>query len=112
MEHIPTCRDFADIKVRYEGYGFTLDYEGSDDEYWKEFESMLKMFSEKVIKSYREFKNFNLDSYYENCFDAMIRDFKLQKCPYKRVVTATNTYGSLYLDGKLLGKVSSMEVIE
>lgn len=81
MEHIATCRDFADIKVRYEGYGFTLDYEGSDDEYWEEFESRLKMFSEKVIKSYREFKNFNT---YESCFDAMVKDFETLDCPYWR----------------------------
>lgn len=82
MEHILTCRDFADIKVRYEGYGFTLDYKGSDDEYWEEFESMLKLFSEKVIKSYREFKNFVPDSYYENCFDAMVEDFEIHACPF------------------------------
>lgn len=79
MEHIVTCRDFADIKVRYEAYGFTLDYEGSDGEYWEEFESMLKMFSEKVIKSYREFKNFNT---YESCFDAMVEDFETRTCPF------------------------------
>ena len=82
MEHIATCRDFADIKVRYEGYGFTLDYEGSDDEFLEEFESMLKMFTKKVIKSYRELKNFNLDSRYESCFDAMVEDFETRTCPF------------------------------
>lgn len=91
ISHRGTYSEFPEIKVRFEEYGFTLDYEGSDDEYLEEFESMLKMFTEKVIKSYREFKNFNLDSYYENCFDAMIGDFKLQRCPYGRVVR----YGSL-----------------
>ena len=79
MERLATPSYFADIKVRYEGYGFTLDYEGSDDEFLEEFESMLKMFTKKVIESYREFKNFNT---YESCFYAMVEDFETCTCPF------------------------------
>ena len=83
MERLATPSYFADIKVRYEGYGFTLDYEGSDDEFLEEFESMLKMFTKKVIESYREFKNFNT---YESCFDAMVEDFETHTCPFGTLV--------------------------
>ena len=82
MSHRGTCREFPETKIRFEGYGFTLDYEGSDDEYLEEFESMLAKFYISVVKSYREFKNFNLDSHYENCFDAMVEDFETRTCPF------------------------------
>ena len=83
MKHIATCGEFPEIMIRFEDYGFTLDYEGSDDEFLGEFEPMLKMFTEKVIKSYREFKNFNT---YESCFDAMVEDFETHTCPFGTLV--------------------------
>lgn len=79
MERLATPSCFADVRVRYEGYGFTLDYEGSDGEYWEEFESMLAKFYTNVVKSYRELKNFNT---YESCFDAMVKDFETRTCPF------------------------------
>ena len=83
MSHRGTCREFSEVTIRFEDYGFTLDYEGSDGEFWEEFESMLKLFSEKVIKSYRELKNFNS---YESCFDAMVEDFETHICPFGTLV--------------------------
>ena len=82
MAHIATCYEFPKIQTRFEGLGFTLDYEGSEDEFWKEFESMLKMFTKDVLESYEEFKNFNLESRYETCFDAMIEDFETHNCTF------------------------------
>lgn len=84
MSHRGTCWEFPEVTIRFEDYGFTLEYEGSDGEFLEEFESMLKMFSEKVIKSYREFKNFNLDSRYESCVDAMLEDSVVLDCPFDR----------------------------
>ena len=86
MERLATPSYFADIKVRYEGYGFTLDYEGSDDEYSEEFEFRLKMFTKKVIESYRELNNFDLVSRYESCFDAMVESFETHTCPFGTLV--------------------------
>lgn len=82
MSHRGTCSEFPETTIRFEGYGFTLDYEGSDDEYLEEFESMLSMFYINVVKSYRELKNFNLDSRYESCFDFMVEDFETHTCPF------------------------------
>lgn len=84
MSHRGTCWEFPEVTIRFEDYGFTLDYEGSDGEFLEEFESMLKLFTENVIKSYREFKNFDLDSRYESCFDFMVEDFETLDCPYWR----------------------------
>ena len=83
MSHRGTCGEFPETTIRFEDYGFTLDYEGSDDEFLEEFESMLKMFTKKVIESYREFKNFNT---YESCFDAMVEDFETHTCPFGTLV--------------------------
>ena len=110
LEYDNITNIFPIIRARFEEYGFTLDYEGSSDEYNEEFLSMVGRFLEDVKSSYLEYKYWRPP--HKECFEAMIDDFKLQKCPYKRIVTATNPYGALYLDGKLLGKVSSMEVIE
>lgn len=82
MSHRGTCGEFPEVTIRFEDYGFTLDYEGSDGEFLEEFESMLKIFSEKVIKSYREFKNFKPS--YESCFDAMLEDSVVLDCPFDR----------------------------
>ena len=82
MSHRGTCGEFPETTIRFEGYGFTLDYEGSDDEYLEEFESMLSMFYINVVKSYRELKNFVPDSYYESCFDAIVEDFDTRTCPF------------------------------
>lgn len=82
MEHIATSYEFPKIQTRFEGFGFTLDYEGSENEFWKEFEFRLKIFTKDVLESYEEFKNFNLDSRYESCFDAMIEDFETHDCAF------------------------------
>lgn len=82
VEHIATCDEFAKIRIRFEGYGFTLEYDGSDDEFWEEFESRLKIFTKNVLESYEELKNFNLDSRYESCFDTMIEDFETHDCAF------------------------------
>ena len=86
IERLATPSYFADVTMRFEGYGFTLDYEGSDGEYLEEFEPMLKMFTEKVIKSYREQTNFNS---YESCFDAMVEDFETHTCPFGTLVVGS-----------------------
>ena len=83
MSHRGTCREFPEVTIGFSGYGFTLDYEGSDGEFLEEFESMLKMFTENVIKSYRECKNFNT---YESCFDFMVKDFETRTCPFGTLV--------------------------
>lgn len=83
MSHRGTCGEFPEITIRFEGYGFTLDYEGSDNEFWEEFESMLAKFYINVVKSYREFKNFNS---YESCFDAMVEGFETRTCPFGTLV--------------------------
>lgn len=82
MSHRGTCGEFPEVTIRFEDYGFTLDYEGSDGEFLEEFESMLKLFSENVIKSYRELTNFNS---YETCFDAMVKDFETHTCPFGKL---------------------------
>lgn len=82
IEHIASYKEFPKIRIRFDGYGFTLDYEGSEDEFWEEFESMFKTFVKDVLESYEEFKNFNLDSRYESCFNTMIEDFETHDCAF------------------------------
>ena len=82
MEHITTSYEFPKIRIGFEGYGFTLEYDGSDDEFLEEFESRLKIFTKNVLESYEELKNFNLDSRYESCFDAMIEGFETHDCAF------------------------------
>jgi hypothetical protein len=98
------------LEAVFEAYDFRLEFDGRTEDFIDGFEARFKEFTKHVLKSYREYGFY--DEYYADCFEAMIDDFKLQRCPYKRIVTATNKYGALYLDGKLLAKVSSMEVSE
>ena len=110
LEYDNITNIFPIIRARFEEYGFTLDYEGSSDEYNEDFLSMVGRFLDDVKSSYLEYKYWTHP--HKDCFEAMIDDFKLQRCPYKRIVTATNKYGALYLDGKRLCNVSLMEVSE
>lgn len=95
LEYDNITNIFPIIKARFEEYGFTLDYVGFSDEYNEKFLSMVGLFFEKVKSSYLEYKYWTHP--HEDCFEAMIGDFKVQKCPYKRMGVE-----SLYLDGKRL----------
>lgn len=97
--HKTTAREYSTFDAVFEAYGFKLEFDGRAEDFIDGFEARFKEFTKHVLKSYREYRYY--DEYYAGCLESMIGGFKLQECPYKRIVTATNPYGSLYLDGKL-----------
>lgn len=99
LDYKTTAREYATLAAVFETHGFKLEWNGRDEDFFDGFEARFKEFTKHVLKSYREYRYY--DEYYAGCLESMIGDFKLQECPYKRIVTATNPYGSLYLDGKL-----------
>ena len=97
LEYDNTTNIFPIIRARFEEYGFTLDYEGSSDEYNEEFLSMVRFFFENVTNSYLEYKHWRPP--HKECFEAMIEGFETKECPYKKVVD-----NPFYLGDKLLYK--------
>ena len=110
LEYDNTTSIFPIIRARFEEYGFTLDYEGSVDEYNEEFLSMVGLFLKHVKSSYLEYKRWTPP--YKDCFEDMIDGFETKECPYKRIVRVNNPYGSVYLNRKRLYKGSLPEVSE
>ena len=98
-----STRGCATLEAVFEAYDFRLEFDGRTEDFVDRFEARFKEFTKHVLKSYREYRYH--DEYYAGCLESMIGDFKLQECPYKRVVTATNPYSTLFrptIDGRRL----------
>lgn len=96
--HMTTAREYSTFDAVFEAYGFKLEFDGRAEDFIDGFEARFKEFTKHVLKSYREYRYY--DEYYAGCLESMIGGFKLQECPYKRVVTATNPYSKI--DGRRL----------
>ena len=89
VDHKMTSREYTTIEAAFETYDFRLEFDGLAKDFVDGFETRFKEFTKHVLKSYREYRY--RDEYYAGCLESMIGGFKLQECPYKRVVRATNT---------------------
>ena len=73
----PNCD--KSVCVEFEHGSLYLQYDGDLNVFMNDFEGILDYFVKQVLEDYNQVRK---GSNYEDCFDAMIKNFETVECPY------------------------------